>query len=239
MKYREWITTKVNVKDIIVDCIDPTGNDADHPIYPLGCSRGFNSFKETNTTDIFTNHSEVNTELLFYSYGLNSGIIRRGFKKSNIYNLDQKNIGHRQYYKMILDKHYKMTPLSIEGYFSNLGKYKFVISPEGSGIDCYRHYETWISKGIPIIEYNSFIEKKYSKLPILWTRDYAEINDSYLNSQYPKFLDREYDFRKLLFRKYKPHFQREIAIVSEHNNYIANPLQRKQIWKFSDYFKDS
>ena len=135
MKFREWISTKVNTKDIIVDCIDPTGNDADNPIYPLGCSARFDGLKKMNKIDIFTNHPEVNTKLLFYSYGVNSGIIRRGFKISNLFDSKQKNIGHRAYYKSILDKKYTMTPLSsTDEYFNNLGRYKFVISPEEVGV---------------------------------------------------------------------------------------------------------
>ena len=108
-----------------------------------------------------------------------------------------------------------MTKLSPDEYFKNLGKYKFVISPEGNGVDCYRHYETWISKGIPIIEYNPFIEKKYSTLPILWTRDYGEINDNYLNDKYNSFLNKEYDFRRLLRTQYKPEIQNLILKLEE------------------------
>ena len=120
-----------------------------------------------------------------------------------------------------------------------MGIFKFVISPEGNGIDCYRHYETWISKGIPIIEYNSFIEKKYYTLPILWTRDYSEINDNYLNSVYPKFLDKNYDFRRLLLTKYTPKIQREITNISRlcPNNVRTYPGS-KRFWQYSDYFKN-
>lgn len=239
MKFREWINTKVDARDIIPNCVDPGGNDADNPIYPLGCSGEFNNLKKNNYVDILTNHPEVNTELLFYSFGERSGFSRRGFKSSNIFNPGQPKLGHRAYYKTILDKRYTMTPLASEDYFSNLGKYKFVISPEGNGIDCYRHYETWISKGIPIIEYNSFIEKKYYTLPILWTRDYSEINDNYLNSVYPKFLDKNYDFRRLLLTKYTPKIQREITNISRlcPNNVRTYPGS-KRFWRYSDYFKD-
>ncbi len=238
MKFREWINAKVEAEDIIPNCTDPGGNDADNPIYPLGCSGGFNNFKENNNVDILTNHPNVNTELLFYSYGINSGFSRRGFRTTSLYNPNQKSLGHRAYYKSILDKRYTMTPLSGVEYFSNLGKYKFVISPEGNGIDCFRHYETWISKGIPIIPYNNFIARKYSTLPILWTQDYSEINDTYLNTQYEKFLDKEYDFRRLLLTKYTPRIQFEIANICNHHTDLPQGLRSKEFWKYSDYFKN-
>ena len=74
----------------------------------------------------------------------------------------------------------------------------------------YRHYETWISKGIPIIQRNPFTERKYSGLPILWTDDYSEINDKYLEAKYNEFLDKEFDFRRILLSKYTPEIQRQI-----------------------------
>jgi len=242
MKFREWIDTTVSVNDIICDCTDPGENDADNPIYPLGCHPDFGKFREMNKTDIFTNNPSVNTELLFYSYRIKTDLTRRGFKTSSIYDLGQPTMGFRDYYRSILDKTYTMTQLPPSEYFSNLGKYKFVISPEGNGIDCYRHYETWLSKGIPIIEYNSFIEKKYSTLPILWTRDYSEINDNYLNSIYPKFLDKNYDFRRLLLTKYNPRIQYEITnVCNNHSNTIQTNKRRsidRPFWKYSDYFKN-
>ena len=48
MKYREWISTKVETKDIICSCTDPGGFDADNLIYPLGCHNNFYNFKKNN-----------------------------------------------------------------------------------------------------------------------------------------------------------------------------------------------
>ncbi|GAF98813.1 unnamed protein product, partial [marine sediment metagenome] len=103
---------------------------------------------------------------------------------------------------------------------------------------CYRHYETWISKGIPIIEYNSFIQKKYSTLPILWTRDYREINDEYLNNQYTQFLDAKFDFRRLLLSQYNPEIQKQIITVNKIGCIRSQKGNRGGgFWNYSDYFK--
>ena len=234
MKFKEWINYEVSSEDIICGCTEPTGMDADNYIYPLGCHTNFNKFKKNNIE--FTNHQEVNTKLLFYSF-------RQGTDKHRKFIIQQKSMNKirqktRQDYKNILDKSYQMKSYSSEEYFKNIGKYKFVISPTGNGLDCYRHYETWISKGIPIIEYNSFIEKKYNTLPIVWTHDYSNISDEYLNAEYIKFLDKQYDFRRLLLRQYKPKIQSEIAIVCANHTEIAQGLRTKQFWNYSDYFKD-
>ncbi len=65
-------------------------------------------------------------------------------------------------------------------YFETLPSYKFIVSPEGNGIDCHRHYEALIAGCIPIIEYNTQTEEKYKNCPILYTKDYSEINEEFL-----------------------------------------------------------
>ena len=234
MKYCEWINTKVDLKDIICGCTDPGGFDADNPIYPLGCHTNFNDFKETEDIEIFTTHPEVNTKLLFYSFRHCTDTQRNLISQTK--NMSKRKVYTRLDFKNILDKTYEMKSYLGDEYFRNIGKYKFVISPTGNGLDCYRHYETWLSKGIPIIEYNSFIEKKYNMLPILWTRDYSEINDNYLNTQYEKFLDKDYDFRRVLLTKYSNKIQKEIKLVCENHTINNLGLRDKQFWKFSDYF---
>uniref|UniRef100_A0A6C0EUQ3 RXYLT1 C-terminal domain-containing protein n=1 Tax=viral metagenome TaxID=1070528 RepID=A0A6C0EUQ3_9ZZZZ len=95
-------------------------------------------------------------------------------------------------------------------YFDNLPNYKFVISPEGNGIDCHRHYEALIAGCIPIIEDNAEIRKKYEGCPILYTKDYSEITNEYLLEQYKKMIDYEYDFSKLFLSYYDDEKQKDI-----------------------------
>lgn len=89
-----------------------------------------------------------------------------------------------------------------EEYFELLPRYKFVISPEGNGIDCHRHYEALLAGCIPIMEHNELIEKKYEGCPILYTRDYSEITEEYLNKKYDEMLDTKYDFSRLFLSYY-------------------------------------
>ncbi len=132
-----------------------------------------------------------------------------------------------------------MTKMNKQDYYNELGKYKFVASPEGNGIDCYRHYETWMSKGIPIIERNAFIQKKYQGLPILWTTDYSEINDSYLERCYSQFIESEFDFRQLLLSQYKPEIRKQILTISKTPVKEAKCLVGpKGFWNYSDYFQN-
>lgn len=228
MRFSDWIEYKITPSDLWSSAVDPTGNDRDNIYIPLGLST------IPDNINLLTNHPDVNTKLLFYSFGLKSGISRKIFQGNMLNNYTSSN--HRIKFKTILDKTYKMTPLSSNDYFKEVGKYKFNISPEGNGIDCYRHYETWISKGIPIVEYNTFIENKYKGLPILWTKDYSEITNNYLNQQYEIFKNQVFDFRRLLLSKYTPKMQRQIKIVS--NSPIINKKSYKGngCWNYYDYF---
>lgn len=110
-------------------------------------------------------------------------------------------------------------------YFETLPNYKFVISPEGNGIDCHRHYEALMAGCIPIIEENELIKEKYKGCPILYTKDYSEITKEYLEEKYKIMIDTEYDFSCLLLSSYSEDIQKQIK---ENGNYWANRLTGKK-----------
>ena len=100
--------------------------------------------------------------------------------------------------------------VSPDAYFETLPSYKFVVSPEGNGIDCHRHYEALIAGCIPIMERNPLVEQKYIGCPILWTTDYSEITPHYLNAKYEEMKAQVYDFSRLFLAYYSPETQAEI-----------------------------
>lgn len=93
---------------------------------------------------------------------------------------------------------------SYQHYFISLPNYKFVISPEGNGIDCHRHYEAIIAGCIPIIEDNTMVREKYAGLPVLYTTDYSEITQEYLTSVYDTMMSTQYDFSRVFLDFYSP-----------------------------------
>jgi len=104
------------------------------------------------------------------------------------------------------------TDLQHAEYFIKLPSYKFVISPEGNGIDCHRHYEALMAGCIPIIERNPLTEEKYKGCPILWTIDYSEITPEYLNFKYNEMINSEYDFSTLFLSYYNTETQNLIKM---------------------------
>ena len=57
-------------------------------------------------------------------------------------------------------------------------------------------------EGIPIVNHDDFLATKYDGLPVLWTWDYSEITEDYLNNEYDKILDQSFDFSKILLSCY-------------------------------------
>jgi hypothetical protein len=111
--------------------------------------------------------------------------------------------------------------MSFDKYFTCLPQYKFVISPEGNGVDCHRHYEALMAGCIPIIEKHSWIESKYSGCPILYTEDYTEITESFLNEQYQEMIGKTWDFSRLLLSSYDHDTQ---SMIKDNGNYWAARL---------------
>jgi hypothetical protein len=110
-------------------------------------------------------------------------------------------------------------------YFSSLPQYKFVISPEGNGIDCHRHYEALMAGCIPIVEENPDIRYKYRGCPVLFTKDYSEITPDYLASVYKKMSAEVYNFSYLYLSSYAPMVQRQIK---ENGNYWGQRVAGKE-----------
>ena len=95
-------------------------------------------------------------------------------------------------------------------YYLNLSSYKFIVSPEGQGIDNYRTYEALISGCIPIVENHPLIKEVYGNCPILFTNDYTEITEEYLQQKYNEMLHKQYDFSKLLIQNWSQEEQNNI-----------------------------
>jgi hypothetical protein len=110
-------------------------------------------------------------------------------------------------------------------YFTSLPGYKFVISPEGNGIDCHRHYEALMAGCIPIIEEHEGIREKYKGCPILFTKNYSEITPAYLETVYATMKEQVYDFHRLLLSSYP---EEEQAQIRANGNYWSQRLSGKQ-----------
>jgi len=115
--------------------------------------------------------------------------------------------------------------MSFTEYFETLPEYKFVISPEGNGIDCHRHYEAIMAGCIPIVENHPGISEKYYGCPVLYTHDYSEITEEYLNQKYEEMIDQTFDFSRLFLSKYDQSTQ---DFIKHNGNYWGQKLIGKK-----------
>jgi len=97
----------------------------------------------------------------------------------------------------------KNTMLPQAEYLNMLASVKFVISPEGNGVDCHRHYESLVMGAVPVVEDTELARHKYRGCPVLFTSQrYAEITPEYLEREYARMLEEEYDFSTLFLSNY-------------------------------------
>ena len=94
-------------------------------------------------------------------------------------------------------------------YLEDLAQSKFVLSPAGTGLDCYRVWEAILVGCIPIIK-SSSLDSLYVDLPVLIIDDWNQINENFL----------EYNYRQISLNKYN---QKKLFI-----DYWLNLLKRVQ-----------
>lgn len=188
MTLRQWQQTHKDPKNFIVQASKQDGSDG-WLTFPIGMGWQFAAnYKEekARSWQIGSHQNSVLCAILAVSdlrrrpTGLNRQMI--------IYKLAEAGI--------------KNIKLSGAQYFNDLPSYKFVISPEGNGIDCHRHYEALMAGCIPIIEDNPLVREKYKGCPILFTKDYSEINEPYLQQKYNEMIDQTFDFSRLFLSSY-------------------------------------
>ena len=74
---------------------------------------------------------------------------------------------------------------------------KFVVSPRGAGIDCYRNYESIFMNAIPIMA-SSSLDEIFEDLPVLIVDSYFNLNVSFLEEQFDLIRNRkDYNYEKL------------------------------------------
>lgn len=189
MTLREWQQVVVPENQYIVQASTTDGSDG-ITAASIGMCYGFVNFE--GNYGIGTKE-----QLCLCAFNVGTDHRRRG----------SLSINRRTISQTLLNNGFQNEAIENSKYFTNLPKYKFVISPEGNGIDCHRHYEALMAKSIPIVEDNPMIRVKYGNVPILYTRDYSEITQEYLEQKYAEMLDQRWDFSNLFMASWSPEEQ--------------------------------
>jgi hypothetical protein len=88
--------------------------------------------------------------------------------------------------------------ISFKEYCEDMSKHKFIISPNGNGLDNHRTWEALYMGCIPIV-IDHYIYDGYPDLPIIRVNDYSEVTNEILQ----KALKKEYNYDKLYLEYWK------------------------------------
>jgi hypothetical protein len=111
-------------------------------------------------------------------------------------------------YDMLKDKHYVTTEygrngLTYDNYLNNLYNHRFMVCPEGNGIDVHQPWESLHVNTIPIQKKN-INNKNWRELPICWVDKWEQITDeNFLNSEYDRITKNTINKTKLDFNFWK------------------------------------
>lgn len=81
-------------------------------------------------------------------------------------------------------------------YLKEMSGYRYVLSPRGYGLDCYRTWEALLLGCIPVVE-TSPLDPLYEDLPVIIVQDWADINENYLEKEYERIKNKPLKKEKL------------------------------------------
>ncbi len=210
---REWQTNYKEPKELIFQASVMDGSDS-WTDWPIGLGAQYVNVYHLGEKLQIGNHEN----LVLSAFHPSTDIHRRGSSAINRSSIQ----------KTLSQNGFSNSNIHPTVYFQKLPTYKFVISPEGNGIDCHRHAEALVAGCIPILERNPLTEAKYASLPVVWTTDYSEITEDYLLKCWNEMLDAVYDFSPLFVKSYDPITQRKIRVFGD---YWANKHLGKSFYK--------
>ena len=95
-------------------------------------------------------------------------------------------------------------------YLQDMAKSKFVLSPDGNGIECHRTWEALMVNCIPIVK-SGPLDHLYQDLPVLIINNWNEVTEEFLNKKYEEFQQRTFNLDKL----YMPYWIDKIEKIRE------------------------
>jgi hypothetical protein len=84
----------------------------------------------------------------------------------------------------------------LEGFVRELTSHRFVLCPPGNGIDTHRMWEALYGRTIPIVLRNSAL-RAFADLPILFVDDFRVVTRPFLEEQYLRMAEAQWNWEKL------------------------------------------
>ncbi len=81
-------------------------------------------------------------------------------------------------------------------FFKDIAQSKFVLSPRGCGLDCWRTWEILLLGSIPIVKHSP-LDKLFEEFPVLIVNNWDEITPEFLEIKYKEISEKTFDYNKL------------------------------------------
>ena len=143
-------------------------------------------------------------------------------EKSHIRAMLSERLAGEPWVTLDVEHEQRDTPEELIQYYSAIARHRFVLSPEGNGVDCYRTWEALYLGAIPIVMASPAMSC-FAGLPFLFTEDYSELSSSYLERVWADMSGRTFDIEPMLKSYYAKQFLDYVAL-------LENP--RFVCWKF-------
>ena len=86
-----------------------------------------------------------------------------------------------------------------ELYIKECKESKFILCPDGNGIDCHRNWEMLYLGIIPILQESIFHKTIYNDLPVCFVKEWTDITEEFLNKEYEIITNKKWNLEKLYF----------------------------------------
>jgi hypothetical protein len=159
---------------------------------PIGLANNYNKFG--NTIIMATVQKNSKSIIKKYLLGLNFSINTNVQTRKKAYN----PFKNKKYCKIFLtDNHIGYT--NFQAYLTDMASCKFIISPHGNGLDCYRTWEALLVGTIPIVK-KSTLDPLYVNLPVIIVNDWSDITEEFLEQKYKEVDFSKYNLEKCYFK---------------------------------------
>jgi len=139
-----------------------------------------NKYKPRNKFEEILNKNYNKEILLYCNFSIETNRIKRIECLNKFLNekwvLKEKNLPPEEFYKKI-------------------ARSKYVLSPEGTGIDCNRIYESIYFNSIPIIK-KTQMDYFYTKISILIVNDWSDVTKEFLETNYESHLNKLIEWKR-------------------------------------------
>jgi len=95
-------------------------------------------------------------------------------------------------------------------YFKDLAQSRFVLSPRGKGIDCFRTWEALYFGAIPVVK-SSTLDPLFENLPVIIVDDWSQVTPAFLKQKEREFQGKTFQMEKLTLEYWLDQIQKVAA----------------------------